>query len=79
MMWPIFECINAFQGPACIGVCELDLLRDERIVNGEKLKSLGVKIEIKVYPRAPHLLLELGAALKVGRAASRWHHQGSRY
>ncbi|KAG1723202.1 hypothetical protein EDB19DRAFT_1930265 [Suillus lakei] len=35
-----------------------------------KLKSLGVKVEVKVYPRAPHLILELDAALKVGKAAS---------
>jgi acetyl esterase/lipase len=53
--------------PAYIGVCELDLLRDEGIAYGEKLKSLGVNVEVKVYPRAPHLILGLDAALKVGK------------
>ena len=53
--------------PAWIGVCELDLLRDEGIAYGKKLKSLGVKAEIKVYPRAPHQILGMDAALKVGK------------
>jgi acetyl esterase/lipase len=66
---PIFasDALLAKVPPAFIGVCELDLLRDEGIAYGEKLKSLGVKVEVKVYPRAPHLILGLDAALKVGR------------
>jgi len=53
--------------PAFICVCELDILRDEGIAYGEKLKSLGVKVETKVYPRAPHQILGMDAALKVGK------------
>jgi acetyl esterase/lipase len=56
--------------PAYIGVCELDLLRDEGIAYGEKLKSLGVKVDVKVYPRAPHQILGMDAALKVGKQQS---------
>ncbi|KAG0695659.1 hypothetical protein DFH29DRAFT_1083272 [Suillus ampliporus] len=52
---------------AYIGVCELDLLRDEGLAYGEKLKSLGVKTEIKVYPGAPHQILGMDATLKVGK------------
>jgi len=53
--------------PALVCVCELDLLRDEGIAYGEKLRSLGVKVDIKVYPRAPHQILGMDAALKVGK------------
>jgi len=53
--------------PAFVCVCELDLLRDEGIAYGEKLKSLGVKVDIKVYPGAPHQILGMDAALKVGK------------
>ncbi|KIK32770.1 hypothetical protein CY34DRAFT_18813 [Suillus luteus UH-Slu-Lm8-n1] len=66
---PIFasDALLAKVPPAYIGVCELDLLRDEGIAYGEKLKSLGVKVEAKVYPRAPHQILGMDAALKIGR------------
>ncbi|KAG1893907.1 Alpha/Beta hydrolase protein [Suillus fuscotomentosus] len=53
--------------PAFVSVCELDILWDEGLVYGEKLKSLGVKIEAKVYPGAPHQILGMDAALKVGK------------
>jgi len=53
--------------PAFVSVCELDILRDEGIAYADKLKSLGVKVEVKVYPRAPHNILGMDGALKVGK------------
>ncbi|KAG1861801.1 Alpha/Beta hydrolase protein [Suillus subalutaceus] len=66
---PIFasDALLAKVPPAYIGVCEVDILQDEGIAYGEKLKSLGVKVEVKIYPRAPHSILGMDAALKVGR------------
>ncbi|KAG1749216.1 Alpha/Beta hydrolase protein [Suillus lakei] len=66
---PIFasDALLAKVPPTYIGVCELDVLRDEGIAYGKKLESLGVKVEVKVYPRAPHLILGLDAVLKVGK------------
>ena len=53
--------------PAFICICEVDLLRDEGIAYGEKLKSLGVKVDIKVYPRAPHHILTMEGVLTLGK------------
>ncbi|KAF8649474.1 hypothetical protein AX16_005777 [Volvariella volvacea WC 439] len=44
---------------AWIGVCELDLLRDEGIRYGERLKSVGVEVETVVYKGAPHPIMAL--------------------
>lgn len=42
---------------AWIGVAERDLLRDEGIAYGEKLKAAGVKVDIQVYKDAPHPIM----------------------
>ncbi|THH34092.1 hypothetical protein EUX98_g128 [Antrodiella citrinella] len=42
---------------AWIGVAERDLLRDEGIAYGEKLRAAGVEVEIKVYKDAPHPIM----------------------
>ncbi|KAG2060580.1 lipase/ esterase, partial [Suillus hirtellus] len=66
---PIFasDALLAKVPPAFVSVCELDILRDEGLAYGEKLKSLGVKVEAKVYPGASHQILGMDAALKVGQ------------
>lgn len=43
--------------PAWICVAERDVLRDEGIAYGEKLKKAGVEVEIKVYKGAPHPIM----------------------
>ena len=42
---------------AWIGVCELDVLRDEGIMYGEALRKAGRTVEIKVYEGAPHPIM----------------------
>jgi acetyl esterase/lipase len=37
-----------------IGVSELDILKAEGINYGEKMKKVGVEVEIKVYKGVPH-------------------------
>jgi len=66
---PIFasDAVLAKVPPAFISVCELDILRDEGIAYADKLKSLGVKAEVKVYPRVPHGILGMDGVLKVGK------------
>ena len=44
---------------AWIGITELDILRDEGIQYGEKLKKLGVEVEIEVYKGAPHPIMAM--------------------
>ncbi|KAI0778246.1 alpha/beta hydrolase fold-domain-containing protein [Trametes elegans] len=58
---PIFAPDEAFKKspPAWIGVAELDILRDEGIAYGEKLKKAGVPVEIKVYKGAPHPIMAM--------------------
>lgn len=53
--------------PAWVGVCEADILRDEGIAYGEKLRELGVKVEIKTYKGAPHQTLGMDGVLAVAR------------
>jgi acetyl esterase/lipase len=43
--------------PAWIAVAELDILRDEGIAYGEKLRAAGVDVTIKGYSRAPHPIM----------------------
>lgn len=52
---------------AWIGVAELDVLRDEGIAYGEKLKKNGVSVEVKCYPAAPHPIMAMDGVLAVGR------------
>lgn len=42
---------------AWIGVAELDILRDEGLAYGEKLKAFGKKVETKIYKGAPHPIM----------------------
>lgn len=42
---------------AWIGVAELDILRDEGLAYGEKLKTFGKNVEIKIYKGAPHPIM----------------------
>ncbi|PPR01065.1 hypothetical protein CVT26_016012 [Gymnopilus dilepis] len=44
---------------AWIGVCELDILRDEGVKYGEKLKAAGVEVEVEVYKGAPHPVMAM--------------------
>ncbi|TFK93488.1 lipase/ esterase [Polyporus arcularius HHB13444] len=66
---PIFAPDELFKKspPAWIAVAELDILRDEGIAYGEKLKKAGVNAEIKVYKGAPHPIMAMDGALQVGK------------
>ena len=66
---PIFapETLLANAPPAWVGVCEMDILRDEGIAYGEKLRGLGVKVDIKTYKAVPHQTLGMDGVLAVGR------------
>ena len=44
---------------AWIGVCERDILRDEDVFYGEKLRKFGKKAEVVVYSNAPHAILAM--------------------
>ncbi|EGO03532.1 hypothetical protein SERLA73DRAFT_47021 [Serpula lacrymans var. lacrymans S7.3] len=44
---------------AWVGVTELDILRDEGIAYAEKLKSVGVPVEIQQYEGAPHPIMAM--------------------
>lgn len=58
---PIFAPEDYFKKspPAWIAVAELDILRDEGIAYGEKLKKAGVPVEVKVYKGAPHPIMAM--------------------
>jgi len=53
---PMFAPDETFQKVpnAWIGVSERDILRDEGVFYGEKLRKFGKKAEVVVYPGAPH-------------------------
>ncbi|KIK67689.1 hypothetical protein GYMLUDRAFT_36420 [Collybiopsis luxurians FD-317 M1] len=52
---------------AWIGVGELDILRDEGVKYGEKLKEAGVKeVEIAVYKGGPHPIMAMDGVVKLG-------------
>lgn len=44
---------------AFICVSELDIIRDEGIAYANRLKAAGVEVELKMYERAPHMLVNL--------------------
>ena len=58
---PMFAPDESFQKipDAWIGVCERDILRDEGVFYGEKLRRFGKKAEVVVYPNAPHVIMAL--------------------
>lgn len=66
---PIFAPDELFKKapPAWIAVAELDVLRDEGIAYGEKLKQAGVAADVKVYVGAPHPIMAMDGALEVGK------------
>lgn len=47
---------------AWIAVCEMDILKNEGIAYGEKLKKVGVEVETVVYPGAPHPIMAMDGA-----------------
>jgi len=66
---PIFAPEESFKKcpKAWIGVAELDILRDEGIAYGEKLKQAGVQVEIQLYKGSPHPIMAMDGVLEVGR------------
>ncbi|GBE77986.1 AB hydrolase superfamily protein [Sparassis crispa] len=48
------KCPNAW-----IGVAELDILRDEGIAYGEKLRKAGAEVETRVYLGSPHPIMAM--------------------
>ncbi|KAH0584741.1 hypothetical protein H2248_008013 [Termitomyces sp. 'cryptogamus'] len=44
---------------AWIGVAELDILKEEGVLYGEKLRELGVKVETVIYDGAPHPIMAM--------------------
>ncbi|CAA7263404.1 unnamed protein product [Cyclocybe aegerita] len=44
---------------AWIAVAELDILRDEGIQYGERMRKAGVEVEIEVYKGAPHPIMAM--------------------
>ena len=44
---------------AWIGVCERDILRDEGVFYGEKMRKFGKTVDVVVYQNAPHAILAM--------------------
>ncbi|KAL5641676.1 hypothetical protein ACGC1H_001973 [Rhizoctonia solani] len=51
---------------AWVGIAELDILRSEGEAYAQKLKEAGKKIELVVYPGAPHSFIVMDKATKIG-------------
>ncbi|KAH9950382.1 alpha/beta hydrolase fold-domain-containing protein [Amylocystis lapponica] len=64
---PIFAPEETFKKApnAFIAVCELDVLRDEGIAYGEKLKQAGVDVELHVYKGCPHPIVAMDGASSI--------------
>ncbi|OBZ78666.1 hypothetical protein A0H81_01069 [Grifola frondosa] len=62
---PIFAPDDTFKKApnAWIAVAELDILRDEGIAYGEKLKAAGAEVEVKIYKGAPHPIMAMDGKL----------------
>jgi len=58
---PLFapESLVAKLPKAWIGVGELDILRDEGIDYGEKMRKAGVDVEIEIYKGSPHPIMAM--------------------
>ncbi|KAF7314303.1 Abhydrolase-3 domain-containing protein [Mycena kentingensis (nom. inval.)] len=65
---PIFapDALTAKVPKTWIAVCECDILADEGIAYGDKLKKAGVEVEIEVYKGAPHPIMAMDGVLKIG-------------
>lgn len=48
-----------------IGLAEVDALLKEGIAYAEALREAGVKVDVKLYERKPHMLLPMDKALKI--------------
>ena len=55
---------------------ELDVLRDEGVEFGDKLKEAGVKVDVHVLKGQPHPFLAMDGVLKDGRQAITWFCEG---
>ncbi|EPQ60667.1 lipase/ esterase [Gloeophyllum trabeum ATCC 11539] len=44
---------------AWVAVCEMDILRDEGLAYGERLRKAGVEVETQVYKGAPHHVMAM--------------------
>ncbi|KAH7345441.1 alpha/beta hydrolase fold-domain-containing protein [Rhizoctonia solani] len=51
---------------AWVGVAALDILRSEGEAYAEKLKEAGKTVELVVYPGAPHTIMAMDEAIKIG-------------
>jgi acetyl esterase/lipase len=50
---------------ACIVVTELDILKDEGVEYGEKLRREGVEVKIVEYPGAPHPVMSMDSTFVI--------------
>ncbi|KAF8876842.1 alpha/beta hydrolase fold-domain-containing protein [Infundibulicybe gibba] len=62
--------ITANVPKAWIAVAELDILRDEGVKYGEKLREQGVEVEIEIYRGGPHPIMAMDALFKSGGISS---------
>ncbi|KDN40389.1 hypothetical protein RSAG8_08152, partial [Rhizoctonia solani AG-8 WAC10335] len=51
---------------AWVGVAALDILRSEGEAYAQKLKEAGKNVEVVVYPGAPHTIMAMDEAIKIG-------------
>ncbi|CAE6424770.1 unnamed protein product [Rhizoctonia solani] len=51
---------------AWVGVAELDILRSEGEAYAQKLREAGRNVELVVYPGAPHTIMAMDEAIKIG-------------
>lgn len=47
---------------AWIAVCERDILKNEGIEYGEKLRKAGVEVHVEIYRGAPHPIMAMDGA-----------------
>ena len=71
---PIYAPDEAFaKAPdAWIGVAERDILRDEGLAYGEKLKTFGKNVEAKIYKGAPHPIMAQDGEFHLLHAGVLW-------
>lgn len=64
---PIFATREMLEGlpPAWIAVAELDILSDEGIAFGKRLREAGVTVEVEVYKGAPHPIMAMDGKLSL--------------
>ncbi|GLB38127.1 putative lipase esterase [Lyophyllum shimeji] len=57
---------------AWIGVAGLDILREEGVRYGERLRAEGVRVEVRVYEGAPHPVMAMDGTCAGGFLLSGW-------